>query len=98
MVNISLCVLSQHNAAEELPSMYHRLGLNYEERVLPSIVNEGHKSVVAKFNASQLITQRAQVSLLIPRELRESTKDFSLILEDTAITQLSFSREYTATV
>uniref|UniRef100_A0A2I3HET3 Prohibitin n=1 Tax=Nomascus leucogenys TaxID=61853 RepID=A0A2I3HET3_NOMLE len=90
MVIISLRVLSRPNA-QELPSMYQRLRLDYEERVLPSIVNEVLKSMVAKFN-------RAQVSLLIRRELTERAKDFSLILDDVAITELSFSREYTAAV
>ncbi|KAL4695713.1 hypothetical protein H8959_000808 [Pygathrix nigripes] len=55
-------------------------------------------SVVAKFNASQLITQWAWVSLLICRELTERAKDFSLFLDDVAITELSCSREHTAAV
>jgi len=97
MVNITLRVLSRPDAFM-LPQVYRQLGTDYDERVLPSICNEVLKSVVAKFNASQLITQRQQVSLLIRRELTDRAKDFNIILDDVAITDLSFGKEYTAAV
>merc|ERR1712042_204109 len=97
MVNIGLRVLSRP-VASTLPRMYQRLGLDYDERVLPSICNEVLKSVVAQFNASQLITMRQEVSLMIRRDLIERAKDFDIILDDVAITDLTFSPQYTAAV
>jgi prohibitin 2 len=60
MVNITLRVLSAPNI-DNLADIYTRLGTDYNDRVLPSIVNEVLKSVVARYTAAQLLTMREQV-------------------------------------
>lgn len=58
MVDIQVRVLHRPSLPD-LPQIYKELGTDYAERVLPSIVNEVLKSVVAQFNASS-------VSFLLP--------------------------------
>ena len=93
MVNIKLRVLWRP-VIEELPRLYRELGTDFDERVLPSIGNEVLKSVVAQYNAEELLSKRAEVSARIKSELQKRGKHFHLTLDDVAITHLTFGREF----
>ncbi|KAF9736738.1 spfh domain band 7 family protein [Paraphaeosphaeria minitans] len=98
MVTLTLRVLHRPEV-QQLPKIYQQnLGLDYDERVLPSIGNEVLKAIVAQFDAAELITQREAVSNRIRNDLLKRAGEFNIALEDVSITHMTFGKEFTRAV
>ncbi|KAK1146528.1 Prohibitin-1, subunit of the prohibitin complex (Phb1p-Phb2p) [Aspergillus melleus] len=97
MVSLTLRVLHRPDVPK-LPIIYQNYGTDYDERVLPSIGNEVLKSIVAQFDAAELITQREAVSNRIRTDLMKRASQFNIALEDVSITHMTFGKEFTRAV
>jgi len=93
MVNLSLRIMFRPDD-KQIFTIYRNLGMDYHARVLPSVVNEVLRSVVARYSANTLATQREQVSAEIRNSLQDRLRDFNIVLEDTSITELEFGVDY----
>jgi len=81
-----------------LPVIFKTVGKDFAETLLPSFGNEILTSIIAQYDATELITQREQVSQIIRDSLIERCKTFHMILDDVSITHLAFSPEFTAAI
>lgn len=77
-----------------LPNLHTSLGPDYDERVLPSVANEVLKSVIAQYNAEQLLLEREVVSREVRDLIVQRAKQFGLCIDDVAITHLTYGKEF----
>jgi len=96
-IQVNLRVLYRPDYAK-IRDIYVKLGMNYDEAVLPGIGSEITKTILAQFNAEELVTQRDNVSNRIRQALVERASLYGIILEDVALTHIGFSREYTSAI
>lgn len=92
-INFEIRVLYKPDSAK-LKDIYRRLGPHYADKVLSPIIKEVAKTIIAQYNAQELLSQREQVSADIKSALRERLSFFDVLLDEISITQLSFSKEY----
>mmetsp|Transcript_28945 Transcript_28945/g.59319 ORF Transcript_28945/g.59319 Transcript_28945/m.59319 type:complete len:281 (-) Transcript_28945:319-1161(-) len=96
-VSIYLRVLSRP-MPEKLSNIYQDLGLNFGDRLLPSLCNEPLKAIVAKYSAEELLSKRAEISAQLKNEINRRAGEFNILLDDVSITHLVYGKEFTSAV
>jgi len=92
-VNLGIRTITHPNELS-IPKLARNIGQDFDNKILPSLTKETLKSIIAQYNASQLITMRNEVSAQIKDDLERRCRDFFMVLDDVAITELSFSPIY----
>ena len=80
--------------SEASARIFREIGVDYKDVILMPTVQEGMKSVCAKYNAEQLISQRASVAEEIKTELEAKVNEYGIEIEKFNIVNFDFSKEF----
>ncbi|MGN0316929.1 MAG: prohibitin family protein [Lachnospira sp.] len=86
--------ISKTNASE----IYKTIGTEYEETVVDPQVTNTVKAVMAKYAATNLITDRSSVAAATNKELENVLAKYNIEVVDTAIENMGFSADFNASI
>ena len=80
--------------SDKSPDMYKNVGVDYQTVLITPVVQECMKSATAKYNAEQLITERAAVSDEVKTALDNKLNSYGIYIEKFNIVNFDFSNEF----
>lgn len=80
--------------SDKSPDMYKNVGVDYQTVLITPVVQECMKSATAKYNAEQLITERAAVSDEVKTALDNKLNGYGIYIEKFNIVNFDFSSEF----
>ena len=91
-------VLNYQLSRGEVSRMHKEVGKEYKDKLITPALNETFKAAAAKYNASQLITRRAEVKGDVYTGLKNRLEKYGVQVLDVSITSFSFSQEFNAAI
>lgn len=79
-------------------NLYRDVGTNYLETVVNPTIQETVKTIIAKYKAEELISDRANVAIEIETLLKENLQKYNIDVASTAIENMDFTDSFTNAV
>lgn len=82
----------------EVSTIHQTIGVDFKDKLITPAINEVFKSAAAKFNAGELITNRAELKNDVTKQLRDRLGKYGISVEDVSITNFKFSEAFTQAI
>ena len=90
----TVVAVNYHVGKENSQTLYKNVGMGFEEVLITPAVNEVLKAVTAKYTAVELVSSRAEVSMLLDDGLNEKLNGYGIFINELNIINWDFSEEY----
>jgi len=90
--------LNYHLSPDQTNLIYQQLGADYADRIIAPTIQESVKASVAKFNAEELITRRAEAKAVIAQSIANTLSARNIVVETVFITDFKFSQAFASQV
>lgn len=94
----STIVVNYRLEAGRVSEIHQNIGVLYKEKIIDPAVQEVFKAAAAKYDATQLITDRPAVKADAYEELVNRLGRYGIIVQDLSITNFNFSAEFTSAI
>ena len=90
----TVVAVNYHVGKENSQTLYKNVGMAFEEVLITPAVNEVLKAVTAKYTAVELVSSRAEVSMLLDDGLNEKLNAYGIFINELNSINWDFSEEY----
>jgi regulator of protease activity HflC (stomatin/prohibitin superfamily) len=87
-------VLNYHLNRGDVSKVHQSIGAQYKDRIITPALSETFKSASAKYNASELITERAALKKDVYDQLASRLGKYGILVDDVSITNFKFSDSF----
>ncbi len=87
-------VLNYHLNRGEVSRIHQTIGAQYNDKIVAPALSETFKSASAKYNASELITERAALKKDVYDQVKLRLEKYGVVIDDVSITNFKFSDSF----
>ena len=87
-------VLNFHLNRGSVSKIHQEVGVLYQDKLISPALQEVFKSAAAKYNAGELITERASLKNDVFVQLKERLEKYGIIVDDLSIIDFKFSESF----